>query len=151
MVCGYGYYIYRFHNLVVRLGAALVIAATLWVTYRIYTKGSPAAMTAGMDGQSCIDFHRGELVRQRDLLSTVWSWYLLPFIMGLAVFFGGMIEMALAKPGARQRLGGMAVGYGIVFAVCIGVFVFLGWVNGRAAKKLQRRIDALDKIKHPDG
>ncbi len=72
-VAGYSFYIYRFHNLTVRIGSAMVISAALWVTYRIYKMGSAAKMTRGIEGQSCIDFHRSELMRQRDLLVTIWS------------------------------------------------------------------------------
>ena len=32
---------------------------------------------------SCLEFHRSELVRQRDLLRSVWWWYLLPFVPGM--------------------------------------------------------------------
>jgi hypothetical protein len=151
VVSAYGYYIYRFHNLTVRIGSAMVIAAALWVSYRIYKKASPAAMGSSKDGQSCVDFHRSELMRQRDLLATVWTWYLLPFTPGLVVFLVGLIEIALAKPGARQHPGGMIIGYGVVFAVCAATFIFLGWLNGWAARKLQKQIDALDALKYPPG
>jgi hypothetical protein len=151
VVAGYSYYIAKFHNLTVRIGSVMVIAAALWVTYRIYKKGSAAKMKDEIDGQSCIDFHRSELMRQHDLLATVWSWYLLPFTPGLVVFLIGLTQIALSRPGARQHLGSMAIGYGIVFAACAGVFILLGWLNKRAARKLQEQIGALDALRYPPG
>lgn len=149
VVSAYGYYIYRFHNLTVRIGSAMIMAAALWVAYRILTKGSPAAMRNGMEGQACIDFHRAELVRQRDLLSTIWTWYLMPFIPGLTVFLAGMMQMNMNKPGAHVHLRDIAPGYGVVFGVCAATFAFMGWLNHRAARKLQSQIDALDKLSSP--
>jgi len=45
----------------------------------------------------------------------------------------------------------MAIGYGIVFAACAGVFILLGWLNKRAARKLQEQIGALDALRYPPG
>ncbi len=151
VVSAYGYYIYRFHNLTVRIGSALVIAAALWVTYRISRKGSPTALGAGIEDRACIDFHRAELLRQRDLLSTVWSWYLFPFVPGLVVFLAGLMQMNLNKPGAHVHLRDIAPGYGVVLAVCAATFIFLGWLNRRGARKLQKQIDSLDAMKGPSG
>ncbi len=151
VVGAYGYYIYRFHSALLRLGSALIIAAAIWVSYWIHRKGSPTAMTAEMDAQSCIDFHRSELVRQRDLLSTIWTWYLLPFTPGLALFLLGQQLSTLAKAGSHQHYGDIAIRYGVVVAVFAGTFILLGKLNHWAAKKLQRKIDALDNMKPPPG
>jgi hypothetical protein len=151
VVGAYGYYIYRFHNVFMRLGSALIIAAAIWVSYWIRKKGSPRAMKAEMDAQSCIDFHRSELVRQRDLLSTVWRWYLLPFTPGLALFILGQQLSALAKTGLPMHYGQFAIRYGVVVAVFAGSFTLLGKFNQWAARKVQRKIDALDKMRPPSG
>jgi len=151
VTAGYGYYIYRFDNALVRIGSALVIAAALWVAFRLYKKGGPRKMPEEMDAESCIDFRRSELERQRDLLSTVWTWYLLPFTPGLTMFLLGLLQLALAKPGALTHARDIVIGYGVVFAVCAAAFVFMGLLNRWAAKKLQRQIDDLDALKQPLG
>lgn len=151
VVIGYGYYIYKFHSLLVRIGSVLIIAAAIWVSFHIHRKGSSRAMNAEMDAQSCLEFHRSELVRQRDLLLRIWTWYLLPFAIGLAVFLLGLMQMTLENPAARMHAGHIAAGFGAAFAVCAGAFVLLGKLNQWAAKKLQRKIDALDALRKPPG
>ena len=85
---------------------------------------------------SGLEFLRSELVRQRDLLRSVWWWYLAPFVPGLLLILGGV---ALERPG---RWGWLAPG--IVAAV---TFVGIGLLNQRVARKLQRRIDDLDAVR----
>lgn len=147
----YGYYIYQFHGVLARLGSVLIMIAALWVAYRLHTMGSSSALAPEMGAQSCVDFHRSELIRQRDLLLSIWGWYLLPFAVGLTVFLFGLLQMSLGRPGARLHYGEIAIGFGVVFAVCAGAFVFLGKINIWAARKLQRQIDALDALKQPLG
>jgi hypothetical protein len=149
VILGYGYYIYRFSNVIVRLGSVLIMAAAVWVAFRLHKRGSSRAMALDMDAQSCVDFHRAELVRQHDLLSNIWKWYLMPFAIGLAVFLIGLLQMALSRPGARLHYGDIAVGYGVAVAACAGVFAFIAKLNRWAARKLQKQIDALDALKQP--
>ena len=59
----------------------------LWGTAR--TLPSDLALT------SALEFHRVQLERQRDLLRSVWWWYLLPFAPGVLVL---EIGHALAQP-----------------------------------------------------
>jgi len=70
-----------------------------------------------IDGQSCIDFHRSELMRQHDLLATVWSWYLLPFTPGLVVFLIGLTQIAFPD---RAR-GSISAAWPLAMASCRGL------------------------------
>jgi len=82
---------------------------------------------------SCLEFHRSEIVRQRDLLRSVW-WYLLPPAPGvLLIAVGPALE--------RPELWAVALGAVSVIAV---TFAGIGLLNQRVARKLQRRIDDLD-------
>ena len=145
----YGYYIYKFDSTLVRIGSGLVVAAAIWISWRIYKKGRPRKMPEEIDAQSCIDFRRSELKRQYDLLSTIWTWYLLPFTPGLILFLIGLLRIALARAGARMHYHEIATDYCVAFAVCAGTFIVLGMVNHWAAKKLKRQIDQLDALKLP--
>ena len=122
------------HELV-RAGAALIVLATLYVVYRIHRDGSVTAMPEDLALTTCRDFHRGQLVRHRDLLRSIWMWYLLPFVPGLLVL---LIGRAAADPGRASR---------VVMSAMISVLVFLGigWLNQRAARKLDREIEALER------
>jgi hypothetical protein len=80
-----------------------------------------------------IAFHRGELVRQRDLLRSVVWWYIGPIIPGLVVFGVGIAP----GHGTGSLLNALPF-------LCI--FGLIVWVNHRAAIRLDRQIAELDSL-----
>ena len=83
---------------------------------------------------------RAELARQRDLLLTVWRWYLLPFAPGLVLMFAAMW---IGAPAEHQgRIAGVLIMVILLFAaVAIGIVL----LNLLAAARLQRMIEDLDR------
>jgi hypothetical protein len=124
---------WRETNVIVQAGGWLIVMATAYVVYQLHTRGTVRRMPADLASQNCVDFYRTELVRQRDLLRSVWSWYLLPFVPGVAVI---LIGRAIERPERRLTALGVAVAF-------VGAFVLIGMLNWRVARKLQRRIDRL--------
>lgn len=122
------------HELV-RVGAGLIVLATLYVVYRIHRDGSVTGMPEDVALTTCRDFHRGQLVRHRDLLRSIWTWYLLPFVPGLLFL---LIGRAAADPSRAFRVAMSAI-------VCVLMFLGIGWLNQRAARRLDREIDALER------
>lgn len=127
------YYMGRFHGAVVRLGAALEVVAALVVIYTLHRRGRATSLDSL--GESCVQHHRRELERQRDLLKTVWSWYLLPWVPGLVIFEVGV---GLAHPAGWIWIA-------VLLAVCGSLFFGIWKLNERAARALQRRIDTLEQ------
>lgn len=140
VVLTFGFYIFRFPGPVTRLGSGLVIAGVLYMAWQLHRRGSAGRLPEECGFESCLDFHRKELERQRDALRSVWSWYLGPLIPGLAVFIlGGLF--------AKNPRGGhihVWIGSLISLVVCSLVFFFIGRLNQIAARSLQRQIDELD-------
>ena len=140
VVAVFGFYIWHFHNLFHRIGSGLVIAGTLYVVFQLYKRGSAKTMPADMALITCLDFHRRELERQRDLLRGIWWWYLGPLIPGLIVFtLGG----ATANPNHPLRAWTLAASSAALGAL---VFFLIGALNQKCARKLQRQIDELDIV-----
>jgi hypothetical protein len=110
----------------------LLIAATIYVMFQLYRRGSARPLPADVGIRGSIEFHRLELERQRDALHDVWRWYLLPFVPGFAsvLVFTGMDR------GINSRLIGAGIFFVLVFA---GIWVLNEW----AARKLDRRIQEL--------
>ena len=140
VVVFFSYQFWRTGDLLARIGYGLVIAGTFYLIWHLLSKGSwrPLPEDAGLS--SCIEFQRRQLEQQRDLLSSVWRWYLGPLIPGLAV---------LMIVGFNHAIRGRHV-FPIVFIAVYAVFaaaVFAGiaGLNGSAARKLQRQIDELDE------
>jgi len=119
----------------IRIGAAMIVAATLFIVYYMHTRSwVPASSDDAAASQDCTAFYRALLTRQRDVLRGVWWWYLLPFVPGLLLMVIGRVAQ---EP---DRVGRAVLGIGLNVAVFLGI----GLLNERAARKLQREIDALD-------
>ena len=146
VVAAFTYYLWLFHSPLVRIGCALEIAGTLFVMYTLHTKGSARLMPAKMAFRTCVEFHREELQRQCDLLRGVWSWYLLPFIPGLAIFLLGLFLYAIDQPGASAHAWSIAKGFILTATGCALVFLGVGQLNQWAVRKIQNEIDALNAL-----
>jgi hypothetical protein len=125
-----------------RLGFLVMIVAAVFVTWKLRRDGSPPpAPPPDATLAETIAHHRASLVRQRDLLRGVPRWYLAP--LGAAIlFFYGAVTLSVAhdlEPLVLARRLATPLGLTAAF------FVFVGWLNRRAARKLQDRIDALDE------
>lgn len=124
----------------IQAGAIAIALGALYVSWKLHQLAR-AASNADLDAaQSLTDFHRAELVRQRDALKSVWSWYLAPFMPGMLVFLAGVsFEPSLSAPLAAKA-GVFALGVAIVGAV----FAAIARINAQAAKRLDKEIAALD-------
>jgi uncharacterized membrane protein len=121
-----------------QLGAALVIAATVFVAWRIHRQAS--AKSVPEVGEALRDFHRQELIRQRDALRSVGRWYLAPFVPGMVLVMAGrwFQSHAANRPIALDHLG-ILLTSGIAVLLIGGIW----WLNKRGADRLQQQIDQL--------
>ncbi len=136
----FAYSFVRSADLLMRAGFAIEIAGISYVCWHLYTRGSWRRLPEDLGAASSLQFHRCELERQRDLLRGVWRWYLGPMIPGLVVL---MVASARTNPGHLKHFGWVITAYAIV---CAGAFVFIGWLNERAARRLQKKIDELNDM-----
>ena len=123
VMLAFSFYIYKFNDWVIRLGSAMILAGTVYVVVQLYRRSTPVSLPADYGLVASVEFYRRELVRQRDLLRSVFSWYLGPLIPGLLVFTKG-------KP--------------VMIAMNAIVFGLVWWVNQKAADRLTRHIEELD-------
>ncbi len=133
----FAFYIWEFPFWLMRLGSALIIAGSLVLMWQLHRRASSQSTPADGAGMSCLAFHRAALVRQRDALRSVWLWYIGPLVPGLVVFRWG-VETALdaTAPFAQGWVANLVIA--LVLLAVIGV-------NLLAARKLQRKIEALDR------
>ncbi|HZU28878.1 MAG TPA: hypothetical protein VFA04_25360 [Bryobacteraceae bacterium] len=134
------YFAWRVATGLTRVAAIVCIAGVLYVVVQLYRRGSARNLPADLAASGWVAFYRRELERQRDLLASVWSWYLAPLIPGLALFIVG----GLLQPAAHLRHTGLFIGgYAILAALA---FAVIGWLNQHAARRLQRAIDELNAL-----
>jgi hypothetical protein len=144
VVAGFGFYIWKFPAPMARFGCVLVIAGVLFVVHTLHKRGSSRSLPAELTLCDCLEFHRKELERQRDLLRSVWTWYLLPLVPGLLVFLLGIYQWQMKRPGAQTRF--ITIHLGFTAVVCAVVFIAVGQLNQWGARKLQQKIDALNNL-----
>jgi hypothetical protein len=135
----FGFELSRTTQVLVRVGFGLLMAGMAYLVWYMLSKGSPGAADEKAGLSSWIEFQRRELVRQRDLLRSVWRWYLGPLVPGLVVLLAAFLRVS------RSNLA-IPVFMVTVYVLAVGaVFFGIGRLNARGAQKLQRQIDELDK------
>jgi hypothetical protein len=140
----FGYFALTDANPVKQMGAAAVVLAALFVSWRMWVHagaGASAAPTAPW-----AERHRAQMVRQRDVLASVWRWYALPFVPGLAL----MLTARHAYPDFKldQPEAWLSLAWPLAFvAIILGGVI---WLNHVAANKLQSEIDELDRANHEE-
>ena len=140
VVVFFGWEFSRTPDLLSRIGFGLMIAGMFYMVWMLLSQGSGRHLPEDAGRSSFIEFQRGELVRQRDLLSSVWRWYLGPLIPGLAVLLATSFNHAIRAGHA------FPVAFVALFAAfAAALFVGIARLNGRVVLKLQRQIDELDE------
>ena len=119
------FYIFKFSDWAIRAGSVLVLAGTAYVVVQLYRRSRPLTLPSELGLIASVEFYRRELERQRDLLRSVWSWYLAPLLPGLLVISRGKI---------------------ITIAINALVFGAVWWLNQRGADRLTRQIEELDQL-----
>ncbi len=131
-----GIYFWRIPHLVERIALALLIAAVIYSMWYLKKWAPPKSLPADMGRADCVRFYQSELERQRDLLRSIWKWGLGPFIPGMTLI---CVYFVVVPPSGHRWVSvANAVFQAAVFSV-------LGWLNLRAARRLDRRIEELDR------
>jgi hypothetical protein len=118
-----------------RFGTGLLLLALIFVMYRYGKVRGAWTLQGDLGPQQSAAFYRAQLVRHRDAMKAFWWEYALPFAPGLLIVIG---ERAANEPRSPAQYAVLA----LVFAALIAA---IGWVNGRAARKIQAEIDEIDR------
>lgn len=141
VVAIFGWFVFIMPHPLQRIGAALIVLATLYVARQVHRRISaepPPEMAAG--AVPIYAFLRAQFVRQRDALRSIFWWYILPFLPGAVVMNVGSL---LAPDGPP---GGPGVREWLAFAGMAAIVAGIWWLNQRAAAKLQAHIDEIDAL-----
>jgi hypothetical protein len=129
----FGFYGWIGPTATIRVGASLVVVAVLFTAHQLRLRGATVPLPADLARTSALDFYRAQLVRQRDLLRSVWWWGLLPAVPGLLV-----LQVGQARSHPELITGHSALGVFLI-VVMVGVHV----LNRHVATRIQRRLDRL--------
>ncbi len=139
----FGWYTWIFPGWMIKTGSMLTILGTMWIVRQLHRRASAAALPES-SGIALIEFHRQELVRQRDAARSAGRWYIAPVIPG-----AGMVTLGryfqFHAPGRTVAMDHQII---ILCTLLVAlVFVIIWLLNAWAAERLQRRIDELDKLR----
>ncbi|GAA0276614.1 hypothetical protein GCM10009127_16670 [Alteraurantiacibacter aestuarii] len=126
---------------IIRLGSALVMIGTVFTLWQLHRRTAPLDPPVDGGRNSVLDYQRAELVRQRDAIDSVFYWYILPFVPGLAV-------LLLAPLALSPQIGELSW-FKVVLKVSLAPLVFAAvwWLNKLGARKLQAMIDEIDALR----
>lgn len=141
VIAGFTWAAFAVGDIIVRTACGLIVLGTLYVVWKLATLAR--ASVKNDETMSWADFHRAELVRQRDALNGIWRWYLGPLVPGMTLFWIGVGLARSADSPLWGNLGVAALG----LAIAAGMFIGIAALNKRAAKALQAEIDALDRMR----
>ena len=111
----------------------------MWIVLQLHRKGSAKRMPTGVDTVTSLHFYRVELERQRELVASVWSWYLAPLVPGFIVYTIGH-AIRFPHPAAWAGL--------VLLDATVALMFFLIWkLNMRTARCLDRMIHELNGTK----
>jgi hypothetical protein len=116
-------------------------AGTLCVIWQLHRQAHAASIDELCLVNDWRQFHRAELVRQRDALRTVWRWYLGPLIPG-----GILGYLAAAQGYLQQGNIHAAIAFAVMGPLAMAVlFSIIARLNKKAANAIDGEIRQLDK------
>lgn len=140
-------YAWNANTWLAQVASALIVAGALYIMFQLYTRAAslrgPGAESGAETAESCARFHLRELERQRDMLRTIWRWYLGPLVPGVLVMFLNVFLAAWGK-------GSFAIVITLASALIPVLIFFAVWrFNAVGARKLQHEIDAIELEMRP--
>ena len=140
VIVGFTVNMFTLPHVLHKIGSALVILAAIYAPWQLHRRASAVApeMTGAIPTYAYL---RGQLVRQRDALKTVFWWYVLPFLPGMVlVFLGNGYDPAMNASGPPIWVRWL------IFAGLVAFVGFIVWLNRLGARKMQRRVDEIDML-----
>jgi hypothetical protein len=119
-----------------RVGCALAGFGYIYTTHRVFRLALVSASPADVALQSCLDFYRAGLQRQRDAMASCLSWGILPSAPGVVLALLGWI---ISSPGQWVSVAGVA-------ALWAAVNLANWRVCTRQAAELHDEIELLDAV-----
>lgn len=115
-------------------GYLLLITGVLFVFGFLHLRAAARPVPADASTRTLWQFHRYEVVRQRDLLRAIAWWYLAPFVPGMLVLAAARFDAARASATA---IGMVAI---------VGLFALIWKLNLWGAKALDGELAKVDAL-----
>ena len=137
-----GSYIWVLPGSMVKAGAALIIVGALFMVWQLHRRMA-ARRVPDLSAPGLLEFHKRELLRQRDAAQSAWLWYMLPCVPGMALLMLGRWYQFHVPSRSLAWDHEVIVLGGIIAVLIFGIVRLLQVVR---VGRLQRKIDELDKL-----
>lgn len=88
----FGYYCWVLPEFLLRIGSGLIVLGSAAILYQLQYRAALQELPAELLGLPLISYYRAELVRQRNMLRSIWLYQFGPVLPGISVFFWGMAQ-----------------------------------------------------------
>jgi hypothetical protein len=130
-------------SLLLQVGCVALVLGQIVVLGVLWRRGRPRpAPRLEAPTEDHLAYLRAELVRERNLLGSVWRWYLAPVLPGLLLVWGGiLLQLSPYVPALWTWLNLV-----IMVVATVGIMALIARLHRRASEKLAREIEALDGV-----
>ena len=124
-----------------RLVAAIVLVTAVYIVYQFVRRRPTRVPPDSIASMTGLDGYRASLTHHRDFVKTIFSWFLVPAVIGQLAL---MVGFLIAPPEVPRRVIVM------VLPVWLLIDVGLVWLarkkHQREADRVQTELDALDTL-----
>jgi hypothetical protein len=138
VIVGFAPALFLQYHWLTKVGAAWIMLATVFIAWQLHKRASVDA-PAGT-GETLVEAYRRQLMRQRDAVRSMGTWYLAPMIPGFVLLQAGFW---LGTPRAGVPIERVHTNVLIMLAVWIVLCAGIWLLNQWGAKRLQKKIDEL--------
>jgi len=134
------YYFFTLDHVLHKAGSVLTVVAAIYAPWQLHRRASAVAPELDMTKPIYV-FLREQFMRQRDALKSVFGWYILPFLPGLALMIAGN--------GLDPKIEAAGPPHWVRWLAMLAIVAIIGgiwWANQLVARRLQRRIDEIDVL-----
>jgi membrane protein implicated in regulation of membrane protease activity len=141
MILIFGYLAFRYDNILLKVGASVIVAGMLLIIYRLLTSNKKSP---DINSTPVIDYltdRKRYLEKQTRLINSVLYWYILPCYSGMVIMFLGFNTTTIHTT------------INILFATVVCIVIYI--MNKRAVKKdllplLKQTEEAINNYKNRD-
>jgi len=133
VMCIFGYYCWALPEFLMRVGSGLIVLGSAAILYQLQFRAALQELPAEQLGQPFIIYYRSELMRQRNMLRSIWLYQFCPLLPGISIFFWGM-----AQPNPAD------FPWQVTSVIIVPFLVVLG-MNLNTARKIQIEINKLNQ------
>lgn len=121
-----------------RVVAAIVLVTAVFIVYQFVRRRPLRIPADSLATSACVDFYRASLTHTRDQARALFSWFLVPAVVGQLALMAGFV---MEPPDVPHRVVLMVLPFWLVLD--LGLFWFAWKKNQREEHRVQRELEGL--------